>query len=204
MGGAVLFGFALTALITRFPSRRRFILTASGVLMAAELIAAPRTLHSAVVPSIYDTVAKDPRPVRVLELPTGVRDGLSSLGNYNAESQYFQTAHGKGLIGGYLSRVAPSIKTRYCAMPVTSALIDFSEGRRLTEGQIKRALANADDFVRWTHLGYVVINTARTSDDLRTFASVLFGLTKIGESDGYELYVPRYPSGVGNPPDRTP
>jgi hypothetical protein len=204
MGSAVLCAFALAALSTRFPSRRRLILGASGVLMAAELIAAPRTLYSAAVPAVFDVIAKDPRPVRVLELPTGIRDGLSSIGDYNAGTQYFQTFHRKGLIGGYLSRVPPSIKARYCQMPVTSALIDISEGRRLTMGQINRALAGADDFVRWSHLGYVVINQARTSDDLRTFATILLGLTKIGESDGFELYVTKYPSGVGDPPARRP
>jgi hypothetical protein len=132
----------------------------------------------------------------VLELPTGIRDGLSSIGDFNAGSQFRQTFHGKGLIGGYLSRVAPSIKSRYRRMPVTSALIDVSEGQKLTVGQIDRAIAGADDFVRATHLGYVVIDTSRVSADLRDFATALLGLKKIAESDGYELYTTKFPPGL--------
>jgi hypothetical protein len=196
MGFAVLLGYALVSLTTRFPAKRRLILTAAGVLLAAELVAAPRPLYSAAVPKVYDVIAADPRPIRVLELPTGIRDGLSSIGDFNAGTQYFQTFHGKGLIGGYLSRVAPSIKSRYRRLPVTSALIDVSEGRKLSVGQIDRAIAAADDFVRATHLGYVVVDSNRVTADLRDFATALLGLTKIAESDGYELYTTKYPPGL--------
>jgi len=196
MGFAVLLGYALVALTTRFPARRRMMLTAAGVLLAAELVAAPRPLYSAAIPKVYEVIAADPRPIRVLELPTGVRDGLSSIGDFNAGTQYFQTFHGKGLIGGYLSRVAPSIKSRYRRLPVTSALIDVSEGRKLTVGQIDRAIAAADDFVRATHLGYVVMDTGRVSADLRDFATALLGLKMIASSDGYELYTTKFPPGL--------
>ena len=193
MGFCVITAFALAALTARFPQRRRTILTVAGVLLAAELIAAPRPLHSAVIPSVYNIVAADPRPVRLLELPTGVRDGLSSMGNFNARAQFYQTHHGKGLIGGYLSRVAPSVKTTYRRLPVTSALIDISEGRKLTPWQMQRAFAAVDDFLRATNLGYVVMERGAVSDDLRDFATGLLGLTKIAEADGYELFAPRSP-----------
>jgi hypothetical protein len=196
MGFAVLIGYALVALTSRFPAKRRLILSAAGLLLAAELIAAPRPLYSATLPKVYEVIAADPRPIRVLELPTGIRDGLSSIGDFSAGTQFRQTFHGKGLIGGYLSRVAPSIKSRYRRMPVTSALFDISEGQKLTVGQIDRAIAGADDFVRATHLGYVVIDTSRVSADLRDFATALLGLKKIAESDGYELYTTKFPPGL--------
>ena len=203
MGFAVLLGYALVSLTSRFPAKRRLILTAAGILLAAELVAAPRPLYSAAIPKIYQVIAADPRPIRVLELPTGIRDGLSSIGDFNAGSQYFQTFHGKGLIGGYLSRVAPSITSRYRRLPVTSALIDVSEGRKLTVGQIDRAIQAADDFVRVTHLGYVVIDSGRVSADLRDFATALLGLRKIAESDGYELYSTKFPPGLPDTPHDT-
>lgn len=142
---------------------------------------------------MFDVIAADPRPVRVLELPTGVRDGLSSLGNFSAIAQFNQTFHGKGLIGGYLSRVSPSTKARYRKMPVTSALIDVSEGRKLDPAHLDRAIAGASEFLRATNLGYVVMDQSRVSADLRDFATLLLGLRKIGEADGYELYTPGRP-----------
>jgi hypothetical protein len=190
MGFCVLFACALAALGRRFPAQRRWILSVVALLVAAELLPAPRPLYSATLPAIYEPVAADPRPVRVLELPTGVRDGLSSHGNFSPLTQYYQTFHGKGLIGGYLSRVSPRRKQLYRRAPVTGALIDVSEGRKLSQSQIQRAIDQADDFKRVTNLGYVVMHRDRVSDDLRDFAIVLLGLTKIAEADGYELYVP--------------
>jgi hypothetical protein len=169
------------------------LLSTVGLLLGGELIAAPRTLYGATVPSVFNLVAADPRPVRVLELPTGVRDGLSSIGDFSAQAQFNQTAHGKGLVGGYLSRVPPSIKARYRRMPVTSALFDVSEGRTPGSAELARAIAGADDFLRATNLGYVAMNQARVTPALREFATELLGLTKIAEADGYELYVPRQP-----------
>jgi len=201
LGFSVLLAYGLAALTARFPARRARLLTLVGVLLAAELIAVPRTLYSAENPAIFKTIAADPRPVRVLELPTGIRDGLSSVGNFSASAQFNQTFHGKGLIGGYLSRVAPSTKARYRRIPVTAALFDISEGRKLERGELDRAIDGADDFLRATNLGYVVMRSDMVTNDLRDFAVILLDLNKIGEGDGYELYVPRRsPPGPPGPP----
>jgi hypothetical protein len=191
LGFSVLFAFALAGLSARYPARRRAILGVAGLVLAFELIPAPRMLYAAHLPKVFEPIAADPRPVRVLELPTGVRDGLSSLGNFNASTQFRQTLHGKGLIGGYLSRVSTRRKDVYRTMPVMSALLDLGEGRKLEPHKLNRALANANNFVERTNLGYVVMDSARVTADLRDFAVIIFGLEKVAEADGYELYVPR-------------
>ena len=191
MAFCVLFALALTALTRRYPNRRRVLLSAVGVLLIAELLPAPRTLYSATVPRVYQTVAADPRPIRVLTLPTGVRDGVAPIGNFIPSTQYYQAFHGKGLIGGYLSRVSDVRKQVYRRAPVMGALLEVSEGRKLPPARIDRAIAGVDDFLRATNLGYVVMNQRRVTNDLRDFTVILLGLTKIDEADGYELYVPR-------------
>ena len=77
---------------TRHP---RLLLTAVAALLMFELLPAPRTLHSAEIPEVYRMVAADPRPIRVLSLPFGLRDGLSSRGNHSSSSQFYQTFHEK-------------------------------------------------------------------------------------------------------------
>ena len=79
MGFCVLLALALAAITTRFARYRRTILAAAAVALAGELVPVPRTLHSADIPALYQTIKDDPRPIRVLELPTGIRDGLSSM-----------------------------------------------------------------------------------------------------------------------------
>ena len=191
LGFAVLVASSLVALTSRFPAKRRLILCAAGVAIAFELFPAPRRLYSAEIPKVYEIVANDPRPVRVLRLPTGIKDGLSNIGNFGPQAQYYQTFHHKGLIGGYLSRVDPSSKQFYRRLPMMSALMQLSEGRQLEAWQVELAKRNADNFLQRSRIGYVVWRNSAISPELRTFAIDVLRLTKVAEADGYELYAPR-------------
>jgi hypothetical protein len=112
LGLSVLFASALAHTASAHPERRRLVLGVVGLLLLFELVPAPRTLYSAELPEVYRIVASDPRDVRVLNLPFGIRDGESSLGNFSAASQFYQTFHEKRLVGGYLSRISRSEKRR--------------------------------------------------------------------------------------------
>jgi hypothetical protein len=189
---AVLLAHALAHLGREYPERRRRILAVVCALLAFELIPAPRTLYSAEIPALYRTIAADPRPqVRVLELPVGLRDGTSSMGNFSARTQYFQTAHGKGIIGGYLSRVSLQRRKSVSRAPVLSALFTLSEGRDLTPAQEQAARERAGDFLQRTRLGYVVVDETHASPELVRFAVDLLGLTLVSREGPLALYVPR-------------
>jgi hypothetical protein len=190
LGFCVLLAFALAALTRRYPGHRRLILGAVGFALAFELLSVPRTLYSAEIPPLYRTIAADPRPIRVLELPFGIRDGLSSIGDFQASSQFYQTAHGKRLVGGYLSRISRERETFLRRRPVLNALVALSEKRELSARKAARARRAADDFVDQARLGYVVINTARATPQLRDFAITLFDLQRIETAGVLELYVP--------------
>lgn len=191
MGLAVLLATALSALADRHPRRRTLLLAAAGAALAFELLPVPRTLYSAEVPRVYHTIAADPRPVRVLNLPFGVRDGLSSLGDFNASSQYYQTLHGKRLIGGYLSRVSNRNKDFVRRQPVLFALMRLSEGAALTTTQAGRARSFALGFLETADLGYVVMDMSRVTPELRAFAIEMFQLEPVESSGGFDLFVPR-------------
>lgn len=190
----VLLAQALAHLGRRYPERRRQILLTTCVLLAIELVPVPRTLYSAEIPALYQTIARDPRPqIRVLELPVGVRDGTSSMGDFSARTQYFQSAHGKAIIGGYLSRVSARRRLDVRRTPVLNALVALSEGQALTPAQDVAAHERADEFLRRTRLGYVVVDDTRASPALVTFAIDLLGLTLVSREGPMSLYVPRIP-----------
>jgi hypothetical protein len=191
LGVAVLFACALVAMRDRF---RRPTLAALVVVaaLAFELAPMPRPLALARIPSVYDIVKADPdHEVRVLGLPTGIRDGASSLGDFSAESLYFQTYHEKTLLGGYLSRVSGRRKRNIMSLPVLSALIHLSEGRPLTPMEEYQAWRHRGRFLRRANIGYVVVDARRASPELRQFAEALFELELIAEEDGRVLYRPR-------------
>ena len=126
---AVLFAAALCWLGNRWPRHRTRLVTIVGALLVFELLPAPRPLYSATIPTVYRHVAAAPDDTRVLDLPSGVRDGTMSVGNFTARSQFFQTAHGKRLIGGYLSRVSKRRVRDIRLDPMMDALIWLGEGR---------------------------------------------------------------------------
>jgi len=159
LGLAVLLAGALMSIGARWPHRRRLILSVATVLLCVELWPAPRTLYSAEISPVYDTIAADSRPIRVLTLPFGVRDGVSSAGNFRARSQFNQIRHRKTLIGGYLSRISPKRIARMRAeFPALAVLMKLSEPQPLDAVDLAVLHDAGAMFVRQVDLGYVVLD----------------------------------------------
>lgn len=187
LGVAMLAAFALRDLRTRV--RRPALLAAAvAALLMLEMLPAPRELHSAAVPAVYQVIADDPRDVRVLNLPFGLRDGLSSRGNTTAAWQYFQTVHEKPIMGGYLSRLPADDVEIYERRRVTRVLLDLSAGRHVSRARLEAAVRRAREIRTELNVGYVVIDHSRTSEALEHFARAAFELTPVAVDGHYELF----------------
>ena len=187
---AVLFAAALVWLTRRHPARRPAILVTVTAVALLELLPAPRTLFSAEPPRIYRHIAAAPAETRVLELPFGVRDGTSSVGNFTARSQLYQTYHQKPLMGGYLSRVSRRRIDEVRRFDMLDALIDLSEGKTLRPRREARLVAEGPSFAARAQLGFVVIDRARSPAALRDFALRALRLVHVETDGGFELYRP--------------
>jgi hypothetical protein len=187
LGLSMLLAWAVHHLRTR--STRPQLLTATiGLLLIAELLPAPRALHSAEIPAVYKVIAADPRPVRVLSLPFGLKDGLSSRGNYSSSSQFYQTFHEKRLVGGYVSRLPRGSIENYRANSLVRVLMRLSEGSVVDDELYERALSRADRYLERLQIGYIVIDPARCSPELLAFAHGVFKTRFVARADGLELY----------------
>jgi hypothetical protein len=192
LGVAILLAGALAAIGTRWPNRRRLAGIAVLSLLIVELCPAPRTLYSAEISPLYEIVAADPRPVRLLSLPFGVRDGVSSAGDFSARYLFNQTKHEKPLIGGYLSRISRwRVDLMQRDHPEISALIILSEGRALDEAASREFVESGLDFVERAQIGYVVVDRERSSPSLTSLASAAFALEPIASDGLIALYRPR-------------
>jgi hypothetical protein len=188
LGLAILLAGALASLGRRFPERRRLLATAAAVLLLFELLPAPRTLYAASVPSIYHVIAADPRPVRVLELPFGVRDGTFTAGNFSAGYLFNQTVHGKRLIGGYLSRISQKRVRQLRAQPTLDALVTMSEGGHLTPAHAAWIRSRGPGFVKRANVGYVVVDETRTPPHLAEFVVDAWKLELVSRDGPLTLY----------------
>jgi len=194
LGLAVLMAGALAAVGTRWPERRRALTALVAVLLAIELWPAPRTLYSASISPVYDTIAADPRDVRVLTLPFGVRDGVSSVGNFRPRSQFNQTRHQKPLIGGYLSRISPRrIEQMRDGRPTLGILMKMSERQPLTREDLDVLQARGPGFAARTRLGYVVIDRRFFPETSAQAVIDAWGLEEIQRDQHLTLYRPATP-----------
>jgi len=185
MGLARLRAGGLTALTARWPERRRVILATAAMLLVLELWPGPRPLYSAAISPVYDTIAADSRPIRVLTLPFGVRDGVTSIGNFRPRSQFNQIRHHKTLIGGYLSRISSRrVERMRRDFPILSVLMKMSEPRPLDEGDLGTLAARGPAFVDKVSLGYVVLDQRFISMETARPVIDAFGLREI-QRDGH-------------------
>ena len=187
LGVSMLLVMALQHLRSR-ARHPRLLLTAVAALLMFELLPAPRTLHSAEIPEVYRMVAADPRPIRVLSLPFGLRDGLSSRGNYSSSSQFYQTFHEKRLVGGYISRLPGGSVERYRRNTTLKVLMRLSEGMPVEPELYERALNQADRALERLQIGYIVVDRHRSSPELIDFAQRAFKMTLVLDEGSLELY----------------
>lgn len=191
MGVAVLMAGALAAMGERWPHRRRQIAAIVAVLLVFELWPAPRTLYSAEISPIYDRIAADQRPVRVLVLPFGVRDGTWETGNFRPRSLFNQTRHGKDLIGGYLSRVSQRRVERMRAQyPTLGALMKLSEKRPLDADVADTLAEQKDRLIDMANVGYVVIDARFIPPERAQLVIDAFHLREVQRDQHLTLYVP--------------
>jgi hypothetical protein len=188
LAASILFAAALAWLGRDRPRARRAILAVVALLLAIELCPVPRPLYAATVPNIYRYVAAAPETAAVLELPFGLRDGASSVGNFSALTQFFQTAHGKTVMGGYLSRVSRRRAAEVQRDPVLNALILLSEGKSLTPAQLHALEREGPELLAGGNVRFVVIDRRRASEVLRTTALHALRLRAIAADGAFELY----------------
>jgi hypothetical protein len=181
---SVLFAGALARLMSRSRPAAVFAVAA----LAFELLAAPRTLYSAAIPGVFDVVARDHRDVRVLLVPTGIKDGLDTLGNFSPASMFFQTAHQKALVGGYLSRISDQRKALYRDDPVLGPLIAESAGSTTTAEERQRMRENAAGFVHANRVGWVVIDETAASASLQDLTVEAMQLEFRARTGPFALY----------------
>jgi hypothetical protein len=205
MAFAVLFALALGRFRERWPARAGTIVACVAVLMAFELNPMPRVLAAANIPEFFSTVAADrDARVRVLELPVGLRDGTSSMGNFSARTLFHQTAHRKAVLGGYLSRISESRKQQSRKDALMQVLFTLSEGLPLTDEARARAMTERARVVARLRVGYVVVDRMATPPQLQAFATEYFDLVSVAEDERYSLYRARsYAPGPAPPPSRS-
>src|SRR5688572_10353101 len=185
---AILVARALSELSHGHPRRRRVVLGVASIALVAELIPAPLTLYSAAIPPLYRHVAAAPESTVLLEIPTGVADGVSSLGACAARAEYSPAGHGRAGMGGFLCRIARRRVEEVRMTRVRRALAILSEQRSPTEHEQAALLPQGPAFIRDKRIGFVVVDRTRTSPDFEALVTHAFDLRHVETNGSFVLY----------------
>jgi hypothetical protein len=146
------------------------------------------TMYPAGVPALYRHVAATPSSTVLLEIPFGVADGTASVGTFGARAQFHQTAHGRTIMGGFLSRVAQRRFDDVRTNPVQHALVRLSERQPLTADDEAVLLQDGPAFARANNIGFVVVNRSRTSQSAEALVVKALQLRHVETNDEFVLY----------------
>ncbi|MFN8487066.1 MAG: interleukin-like EMT inducer domain-containing protein [Caldilineaceae bacterium] len=179
----------------------------SGCLLF-EHLAIPAPLSDARIPAVYAQIAADPRPVSVMQIPLGWRNSFTAWGPEQTQLQYFQSAHGKPMLGGNISR-APDFKLDYFQqIAYFQALIAVESGKPVDAALQKAAKGQAPALMALYNVGYVLLYPpipqrfpyADTWEATQKFVKQTLPLEAkpFWKGDGIEAYRVKQPAGSDN------
>jgi hypothetical protein len=169
-----------------------------GVGILLEHLALPLPTTDARAPEVYRMIGAEPGEFAVMQAPLGWRNSFGTLGSEQTNVQYFQTVHGKPMIGGNISR-APAYKMDYFArIPLFKALTDLEMYRPVDPQTDAAARASAASLMALYDVRYFITtppipgrypyqDTARQTE---AYALEVLPLEKpaFWEGDGYKAY----------------
>jgi hypothetical protein len=130
----------------------------AAVLLVLDGLSTPMPVTSASVPAPYRALAQEDEDHTLLVLPFGLRHSFGVYGAENTRVQYFQSVHGKRLIGGNTSRAPSDTFSYYERVAPLRVLMDI-EGYKGWDPSAAGELAK--DFaslVRLLDVRYVVVH----------------------------------------------
>ena len=167
-------------------------------LIILEHLAVPLPMTDARIPEVYRYIGAEEGDFAILQLPLGWRNSFGVLGSEQTNLQYFQTEHGKRMIGGNISR-APAFKMEYFGrLPLFRAITDLEMYRDVSPELDAAARAQADDLMTLYDVRYVVTTPPipgrypyqDTWQRTEQYALEVLPLEEqpVWEADGYRVY----------------
>jgi len=151
-----------------------------SLLLVFEHLSVPLPLSDMYVPAPYSIVSAEAGDFAVLELPIGWRNGGRVLGQQDVVimfEQWYQTAHGKRVLGGNTSRA-----------PLLSSLIGVQNGHEIPAEVQEADRELASEILSFLGVRFVVVHQPPASPELVAYAEESMPLSLVVEQDGVRLY----------------
>ncbi len=201
---AALGAYALLARV-RKPAWRTALAAGLAALILFEHLSIPLPLSDFRLPQAYAAVVADERKDALLDLPVGWRNGFNVFGKSDViimYEQWWQTYHGKPILGGNTSR-NPEQKFQYfMENPVIGVLAALQDDRPVPEADFARAQALAPHLLAFLNIHTILVHRDHVPADFEARLTRLFPMDLQDEQDGVARYEARWPE--PGPLDLTP
>jgi hypothetical protein len=197
LGLALLVALGAYALLGRLrrPSRRKAVALLLAAVLLFEHLSIPLPLSDFRLPPAYAAVVADTRQDALLDLPVGWRNGFNVFGKSDVIimfEQWWQTYHGKPLLGGNTSR-NPQQKFQYfLENPVIGVLVALQDGRPVPEADFARARTLAPELLAFLNIHTALLHLDRTPPAFREQLVQLLPLEPQEEIEGVVRYEARW------------
>ena len=193
LGLGLLAALGAYALLARARTRRgQTVWTALlAALILFEHLSIPLPLSDFRLPPAYAAVAADDRQDALLDLPVGWRNGFNVFGKSDViimYEQWWQTYHGKPLLGGNTSR-NPEQKFQYfMENPVIGVVAALQDGRNVPDDDFRRAVALGPDLLAFLNIHTVLVHRDKVPPDFEDQLTTIFPLTFQDAQGGVARY----------------
>ncbi len=172
------------------------------ILLLFEHLSVPLPLFDLRVPALYARVAQTPGDFALLELPPGWRNGARVAGKQDIvimQEQWYQTYHGKRVLGGNTSR-NPEFKFQYFSEdPTLARLIGQTNAADLPQHTaLRAALAEskvtdsermrAVDWAAFLNLRFVMVHRDKVPPETEAALQALLPVKLAGTDGSLALY----------------
>ncbi len=123
-----------------------------------EHLAVPMPLTDSRVPAPYRAIAQEPGDFTLMQLPMGWRNGFGVFGAEDTRVEWYQSVHGKPILGGNTSR-NPAFKLEYFKrLPLLQAITGLEQYQPPDEATDQAARASAAELMALWNVRYLTVN----------------------------------------------
>jgi hypothetical protein len=175
------------AVASSWLGKRKAVVAALGVFVLADFQPA-LPLFRVTIPPVHAELSSMPAG-GVIDVPLGIRDGFGERGRLDHRTLYYQSAHGRPIVGGFVARMPGSVRQMFEEAPTLDVLLRLSEGEELDADYVEATRGQVVPFRADRGIRYLVFNHERASPMLREFirSLPLIPLRSEGEWQLYEV-----------------
>ena len=163
---AVLTGYACSFVLSKAVSMHRGIFSWGLTIfmftvVAFEYLTFPYyQLDDQSIPDLYYRISQEPEDVSILQIPMNFKSGNEILTLGSVKLDFYQVAHQKRLIGGYVSRISKQILAYFVQIPILDTLFLLQQGSTVPEKRISRDKQYVEDFIRFFNVKYIIVHNS--------------------------------------------